>query len=532
MDPSDSFFGNLFKNYVPRYQCMFHETDLITLHVVSDFLIAAAYFSIPVALVYFVRKRPDIPFHWMYLFFAAFILLCGTTHIFSIIAIWHAVYRIDGVVKFLTALASVGTAVLVWIWMPRALALPSIDIIRRRKDELETLVYERTIELEKATAKAETASRAKSEFLANMSHEIRTPLNVISGVAELLELAKDLNPKQKEMVALLQSSAKGILSLISDVLDISKIEAGAVVLENDTLNLSDLLHEVAEGLKVQAAGKGLPLEVNAGTVASQMYIGDRVRLRQILVNLVGNAIKFTPKGHISIAAAQAAPGIVRLVVSDTGVGIPPEKTGVIFEKFVQNDSSISRNFGGTGLGLAIVKNLVTLMGGTISVESVVGQGSSFIVMLPLAGTTHVPAAEIAPPDANSGAFKKLKLLLVEDYAPNVMVVASYLDLLGISFDVASDGSEAIGMAAAANYDVILMDIQMPVMDGWTATEKIRASEKSLARVPAYIIGATAHAFLDDRKRSLSIGMNDFMTKPFTFEEFKKKLSGALAKRQK
>ncbi len=530
VDPSDSFFGNLFKNYVPRYQCMFHETDLITLHVVSDFLIAAAYFSIPVALVYFVRKRPDIPFHWMYMFFAAFILLCGTTHIFGIIAIWHAVYRIDGIVKFLTALVSTGTAILLWIWMPRALALPSIDIIRRRKDELETLVHERTVELERATLRAETASRAKTEFLANMSHEIRTPLNVISGVAELLDMSKDMNPKQREMVTLLQSSAKGILSLISDVLDISKIEAGAVVLENDTLNLAGLLDEVAEELKTPAAAKNLPIEVSASSVAQQMYIGDRVRLRQILINLVGNAIKFTQKGHISITAVQAAPGIVRIVVSDTGVGIPPEKTGVIFEKFVQNDSSLNRNFGGTGLGLAIVKNLVALMGGTIGVESVVGQGSSFIVMLPLAGTTRALAVEAKPADPDSAALRKLKLLLVEDYAPNVMVVASYLDLLGISFDVAKDGAEANQMATAAIYDVILMDIQMPIMDGWTATEKIRAEEKNLARIPAYIIGATAHAFLDDRKRSLSVGMNDFMTKPFTYEEFKKKLAGALEKR--
>jgi len=297
----ESFFSNLLADYVPRKMCMFEQREVIALHAISDFLIALAYFSIPVALVYFARRRKDLAFHWIFLLFALFIVLCGTTHIFGILAIWHAYYRLDGLVKLATAIASIGTAIVLWRLIPMALALPSLSEIKKRKDELETLVEQRTSELMEtnraliqSAERAEAASQAKSNFLANMSHEIRTPMNAIVGLTDLLQRGVPIE-QQRLFFKTMESSATQLLGLINDLLDISKIENHNIALDEVTFSLEKLVAEVVSINAVQAGNRGIEL-VNDYDCAKPLDVyGDPLRLKQVLTNVVGNAVKFTEK---------------------------------------------------------------------------------------------------------------------------------------------------------------------------------------------------------------------------------------------
>lgn len=530
-DPSDSFFGHLLKPYVPRWQCMYHEGDLIALHVFSDLLIAAAYFSIPVALVYFVRKRKDIAFHWIFLLFAAFIMLCGTTHIFNIIAIWHAVYRLDGLVKLATAIASVGTAVLLWRLIPMALALPGIDEIRRRRDQLEILVAERTAELQVAKEKAEAASAAKTEFLTNMSHEIRTPMNAIVGLTSILRNGQNIPPeKQRVFIDTMATSAEQLMLLINDLLDIARIEANNVRVDHAPFSLKAAVDEVAALARVQAAKNGIDLVVEITGDGSDRVVGDSLRLRQVMTNIAGNAVKFTEHGHVKIAlgthAVAPARTAVTVVISDTGIGIPPEQREAVFGKFVQGDATITRRFGGTGLGLSISRMLTDLMGGTITLESEVGKGSVFTVSL-----TFDNAVEATP--AHSSAItapqdgQARRVLVVEDNDANLLLVSSALEEMHYGFDTARNGEQALNMLAMTTYDAVLMDVQMPVMDGLTATRLWRAKEAAKGGYTP-IIGVTAHALKGDREKCLAAGMDDYLAKPFKPEELQAALQKMLS----
>jgi PAS domain S-box-containing protein len=380
---------------------------------------------------------------------------------------------------------------------------------------------------------AEAANIAKTDFLANMSHEIRTPMNAVIGLSNILAMSQPLTPKQKDYIRTLQLSADSLLALINDLLDISKIEARTVELEATPFSLTQIAQEVISMMAVRVKEKSLSFTLHGECVEHKSFIGDPTRLRQIVLNLCSNAIKFTNHGSVSIAIDCAAAGspelkMISIAVRDTGIGIAADKLATIFEKFTQADSSINRKYGGTGLGLAITKTLAEIMGGTIEVESTVGVGSCFTVRIPLP-IAHSEKAEvietaILTADVRNDAQSGHCILLVEDYAPNVMVAGTFLESFGFSYNVASNGMEAVEMAKTGHYTAILMDVQMHGMNGLEATQLIRAYEKKSALAPVTIIGMTAHALTGDKERCLSVGMDDYISKPFNPDELNQKLS--------
>ncbi len=316
-------------------------------------------------------------------------------------------------------------------------------------------------------------------------------------------------------------------------MDISKIEARTVELEHIPFSMTRMVQEVISIMSVRAKEKGLAFTMDGECVKNREFMGDPTRLHQIVMNLCSNAVKFTDKGdiHISITCKpinESGMENICISVKDTGIGITPDKLTTIFDKFTQADNSINRKYGGTGLGLAITKTLVEIMGGTIRVESIVGQGSNFIVCvkLPVAGkdieNIYPKDVQTVKPDQEK-ENKKSKILIVEDYAPNILVVQTFLEQFGYDIDVAPNGKEAFDNAKIGGYSTILMDVQMPGLNGLEATQLIREYEKqmNLPRVP--IIGMTAHALSGDRERCLSVGMDDYISKPFNPEELKEKL---------
>lgn len=378
--------------------------------------------------------------------------------------------------------------------------------------------------------KAEEASRAKSDFLATMSHEIRTPMNAIVGISHILTATA--TDKQVHFVKTLQAAADSLLILINDLLDISKIESNSIELEEVPFSIKTLFQEIFNLLNMKASDKGIRFTVETADAENIVFLGDMARLRQIVSNLCSNAIKFTDHGFVSLkAGAEIGPdktAKLRLTVQDSGIGIAEDKKDVIFEKFVQADTSINRKYGGTGLGLSITKELVEAMGGTITVESTVGVGSVFSIDLPLkimeAGHTRDTLA--AQPTSHAAGPEK-KILLVEDYEPNIVVATAFLEMFGYKYDVARNGLDALEKIKTDHFDVVLMDLQMPGLNGFETTKAIRAlKRKNLAHIP--IIGMTAHAMAGDKELCLQAGMNDYISKPFDPADLREKIAKAAA----
>ena len=392
-----------------------------------------------------------------------------------------------------------------------------------KKEELEKNVEE----LEKAKQKVEEGSRAKSEFLSTMSHEIRTPMNAIIGMTNLL--VKD-NPRedQLEQLEILDFSAKTLLSLINDVLDFSKIESGKIEFERVAFNLQNLLNGVLESFRFTADKKDVSLYLEVDEDVPDVIVGDPNRLTQILNNLVSNAVKFTEEGSVGVIVGKQQSGDDQLElcfrVTDTGMGISEEKQNQIFESFTQERTDTSRVFGGTGLGLAISQKLVDLQDGTISVESVKGKGSTFYVELPFEVNEngeverHTSFNKHAEPDTLQGAT----ILLVEDNAINQKVMTRFLDKWDIDVVVAENGEQALDEMRDNFINLVLMDLQMPQMDGYEATRLIRElDDKQKSEVP--ILALTAAALKEVREKVFASGMNDYLTKPFNPSELQKKL---------
>ena len=388
-----------------------------------------------------------------------------------------------------------------------------------------------------AAKAAEAANIAKSEFLANMSHEIRTPMNAVIGLSNILSKSEPLTPKQKEFVKTLQMSADSLLSLINDLLDIAKVEARSVELEHIPFSVVHLVQETVSMMNVRAVEKGLTFKVlqECACIEKRKMLGDPTRIRQILLNLCSNALKFTEQGgifiHISCTPADdPTREVITISVEDTGIGIPADKIGDIFYKFTQADSSINRKYGGTGLGLAITKTLAEIMGGTVEVKSEPGKGSTFSVTLPLEIALNEQVdVEVQAALRDTEASSRGRILLVEDYAPNVMVATAFLEEFGYAVDVSTHGRDAIEKVIYGAYVLVLMDVQMPGLNGLQATQLIREYEKLKQLPPVPIMGMTAHALAGDRERCLSMGMDDYISKPFNPAELENKIATLLRK---
>ncbi|NOX83738.1 MAG: response regulator [Alphaproteobacteria bacterium] len=422
-----------------------------------------------------------------------------------------------------------------WVWVainsriveqhadgrPAVIAGTQVDITQR-------MAHERA--LEEKSLQAEAANIAKSQFLATMSHELRTPMNGVLGMLEVV-LKTPLTAQQHEYIDVARSSAQSLLRVLNDVLDFSKLEAGAVTIENVPYSPSKVIDDVTALLRPKAEEKGLQLKIEKNSNIPGMLDGDGVRLRQVLINLIGNAIKFTDRGHVEVSAGLGktrSSDQLMITVRDTGIGISEAAGPKLFKHFAQADSSMSRRFGGTGLGLVISKQIVELMGGEIGVRSEEGKGSTFWFTVPAQIVASGDAGEAVLSDEEAAAegapvARSMRILAADDHPVNQQVLKLFLASLGHETVMVENGQLAVEAMDSHSFDAIIMDIEMPVMDGIAATKAIRARASVDRDIP--IIAVTAHALSGDREKYLDAGMNDYVSKPFNQEE----LQAALAR---
>ncbi|MFN7937345.1 MAG: ATP-binding protein [Bryobacteraceae bacterium] len=442
-----------------------------------------------------LRGRLELAIHFLILLMAYLRNLASAERVFTF-------NRVTGT---LVAFAFIG-----FMWERRRY----IAALQEMNTELEDRVQARTQSLTELSERFRHAADVKTQFLRNMSHEIRTPLNAIIGVTSLLRDAKG-EDERRELIDTLDQSSRLTLGIVNDILDLSKIEAGRMEMDQVPFSLQATVRDVVGMVEAEARVKGLTLSNDSGDCGLGMVMGDARRLRQILMNLVGNAVKFTGSGfvHVQLRVLEQSGGRckVRISVEDSGIGIPGDAQ--LFEKFTQADASIGRKFGGSGLGLAITKGLVDLMGGQIGVESEVGKGSTFWLDLSFAMAMVEPSVETK---VSVGVTEAVRVLVAEDNAVNQLLVGRFLERLGCSARIVGNGQEALEALGAESFDVVFMDCHMPGMDGYEATRVLR--EMGEPRVP--VVAMTASVLAEDREACFAAGMDDFLAKPFSLEDFR------------
>jgi signal transduction histidine kinase/ActR/RegA family two-component response regulator len=559
------FFSKLFdaSDFPARWHCGRWTAGVGWLHILSDLAIFAAYAAIPCLLIYFVRKRRiDVPLAPVFWLFAAFILCCGIGHLLEAGIFWYPAYRLAGAWKLLTALVSWATVLVLVRLAPQALALPSLarrnkglerEVQKRTRTEKKQLgliaelasaqakLEEQAVELEKqnrslqaANARADAANLAKTQFLANMSHEIRTPMTAILGFADMLrEQCRD-RPEAVQSLEVIRRNGEHLLEVINDVLDLSKIESGRMLVEQIECSPAEIAREVYSLLQPRATEKGLHFELRLDPALPCAIRTDPTRLRQILLNLVSNAVKFTLEGSVVLALAPTPddPRTLEFAVRDTGIGLSPEQLAGLFQPFTQADATTTRTFGGTGLGLAISQRLAQLLGGRLSAESQLDAGSTFRLLLEIEPAAGVPPAapagaaeSVHPPvplrepaeDPNAAppleSLAGCRVLVAEDGPDNQRLFALVLRHAGALVTLVDNGRAAVDAAMSAlhagrPFQVVLMDMQMPQLDGFEATRLLRSRGY---RLP--IVALTAHALDSEREKCRAAGCDEFAAKP-------------------
>ena len=499
--------------FMPHGHCYLWREDILLLHTASDIIISLAYIAIPLALAYFVVRRWNHPYRTLLLLFASFIFLCGCTHIMSVVTTWFPVYVFEGWVKFVTGAVSAVTAVVLWPLIPKAVAMPE-ELFATRRNLVEESLQK---------AKAQQQNELKSQFLANMSHEIRTPMTSIIGFTDFL-LEQDMRADHKEMMRLMNESATHLRRIIDDALDLSKIESGKLGILRRNMDLKQCLRDVVALLEPRAHEKGIYLNADIDSAVPDTVSGDRVRIAQVVTNLVHNAIKFTSVGGVTVSLHLEAESemkvCVSLTVEDSGSGIARENLERVFDAFTQESEGTPENVGGTGLGLTIASRLVAMMGGQMSVESEKGHGTSFFVTLWL--DREQAAAEQRPQHAGAltaidtaaeGKTPRANILVAEDNAAIQRLIERMLQEAGFNVDMVADGEEAVRACEQRSYDLLVLDVRMPNVDGYTAARRIREGEGATGGPRVPIIACTAHAFDRDRKLAEEAGMDAFISKP-------------------
>lgn len=556
-------------SYIPHGHCYLWQTGLVWLHITGDALIALAYYSIPITLLFFVRKRRDLPFEWIFLLFGAFIIFCGTGHLLDIWTLWHPDYWISGGLKAMTALVSVLTAVELYPLIPKALALPSptelaltnqalqIQIgerrqaeleLKRYQDQLEELVTQRTAELrttneqlqqeiierqriqeerelllqreQRAREQAESANRVKDEFLAILSHELRTPLNPILGWTKLLQ-KQQLSP-EKAAIALetIGRNAKLQARLIEDLLDISRIVGGKLTLNPTETDPKAIVLAAINTVSLAAEAKHIQIKTEIAAEIGQI-LGDAGRLQQVVWNLLSNAVKFTSEGgRVEVTLTQEArdrSDFATIIVRDTGKGIAAEFLPRVFDRFWQEDSTNTRQFGGLGLGLAISRQIVELHGGTITAESAgEQQGATFTVRLPLCDPSSVSVVKRSHSEEDS-TLAGLRVLVIDDSCDSREFAAFVLNEAGADVTAVDSAKAALDVVAQDSPDVIVCDIGMPEMNGYELIQQIRSRPVEQGG-EVVAIALTSYASDEDEKRAVEAGFQQHVSKPIEPEQ--------------
>lgn len=425
-----------------------------------------------------------------------------------------------------------------WVWVhSRARAIKDsagkpVRLVGAHTDI--SFIKERQEKLEQEKKAAEDANRAKRDFLAHMSHEIRTPLTAISGIAEIfLNKQGNLDDKQKSLIHTLHSSTAALKDIINDILDFSKIESGELELNRENFRVAGLFEEIISMMSLRARGKAISFVFYYDDIKDCVFYGDRARIRQILINLIGNAIKFTNEGGVTVSAHaeyRNEEPFLRVDISDTGIGIAPENFDLIFERFKQADPGVARKYGGTGLGLPISRHLAELLDGKIILSSQTGKGSTFSLILPdtekklsVLPEAHAYDRGNLAQRIRSSVSGDTRILIVEDYEANIMVIGFLLDDAGCAYDVARNGQQAVDMWKEHPYDLLLMDVQMPLMDGFSATAAIRKIEREHALPRTPIIGMTAHALVGDKDKCIEAGMDAYLPKPLIEDDLRQEI---------